>query len=89
MESVVNVVHNISDSLAEDMKPGNNDEVMAIDEVTLLVSTVPIEHIQNGTEKITKQGSMKIGDPKQLLGDDTPACLESQVITDLSLFEMY
>ena len=71
MRSVVNVVHNISGSLAEDMKPGDNDEVMAIDEVTLLVSTVPVEHIQNGTEKITKQGSMKIGDPKQLLGDDT------------------
>ena len=86
MRSVVNVVHNISGSLAEDMKPGDNDEVMAFDEVTIIVSTVKIQDIQNGTEKTTKQGSMKIGDPKQLFGGDTPACLESQVITEVAIW---
>ena len=79
MRSVVNVIHNITNVLAEDMKPGDGDNQIAFEEVTLIVSMSKVEDMANETTKETKQGSVTFGIITELLGSSTPRCLESQV----------
>ena len=79
MESVVKVVHNITESLAEDLNPGDDDVRLEFPEASIIVSMELSEDMANETEKDTNQGSIKITHPDELFGENSPKCLESQV----------
>ena len=79
MRSAVNVVNNISDVLASDKEPGDPDNVITYDEVTLIVSTTQ-GWTGNTTKIYTAQGQMLLPASDQLFGsNNTPSCLDKKV----------
>ena len=78
MKGVVNVINQISDLLAEDKAPGDDDDVLAYDEATIIVGTINASQGENASF-VSQQGGVSLPSANNLFPNGTPNCLDQKV----------
>ena len=78
MKNVVKVVDDISNVLSADKEPGDPDDVLEYDELSLMISTGNVEQLDN-TNFTSNQGGVVLPPIQELLNGDKPKCIDSQV----------
>ena len=85
MKGVVKVIDQISDILAEDKNPGDDDDVLEYDQATIIVGTTDTRLRDNITFD-SKQGMVNLPNMNHLFPNNTQNCTDNKVRCILYIF---